>query len=281
VLPGSDPEAASKARGAAAARYRPDKIALLLVAEAPPADLERYFYFEDVREHDALFRYVTKGILGHEVARSEKAQALSDLRDRGVFLVDLHSDPVTRRSRTAEESAVLDLLDRVRQLAPERVILIKANVYDAAYQTLREGGVPVVDERIPFPSSGQQRRFDDGFARALTAPPPLPYPQLVGYYGDGELYVEKNELTAELTAAQQIADTLPDDGIGWQFYEMRWIEPGGGGDFRDSGPGSPDGREFWFFVWAGGPSEPEACDVDLKQLAKLARRAGRIASGST
>ena len=50
-------------RRAAAARYRPANIDLLLVAEAPPNESGRYFYFEDVRRHDDLFRYVSRVLL--------------------------------------------------------------------------------------------------------------------------------------------------------------------------------------------------------------------------
>jgi hypothetical protein len=55
-----DPVAARRAREAAAALYRPQRVRLLLVAEAPPSALNRYFYFEDVRDQDSLFRYVSK-----------------------------------------------------------------------------------------------------------------------------------------------------------------------------------------------------------------------------
>jgi hypothetical protein len=47
-------------RVASAERYRPDRIRLLLVAEAPPVEQSRYFYYGDVTQHDSLFRYVVK-----------------------------------------------------------------------------------------------------------------------------------------------------------------------------------------------------------------------------
>ena len=50
-------DAARRRRDRAARKYRPKQVELLLVAEAPPAALDRYFYFEDVREQDSLFRY--------------------------------------------------------------------------------------------------------------------------------------------------------------------------------------------------------------------------------
>ena len=73
-------------RRRAAARYKPDDVDLLLVAEAPPSDPDRYFYFEDVREHDDLFRYVCRGLLHREPTRENKRELLTELRDRGVFL---------------------------------------------------------------------------------------------------------------------------------------------------------------------------------------------------
>src|SRR4051794_26313927 len=86
--------AARRRRYRAAAKYRPQRIKLLLIAEAPPAALDRYFYFESVGEHDALFRYVYRVLLNKEPTRENKLQLLRQLRDRGVFLVDLKLDPI-------------------------------------------------------------------------------------------------------------------------------------------------------------------------------------------
>jgi hypothetical protein len=65
---------ALRARQRAVKRYKPDVVRLLLVAEAPPQELERYFYFTDVQEQDSLFRYVAREILGIEPSRSNKAE---------------------------------------------------------------------------------------------------------------------------------------------------------------------------------------------------------------
>jgi hypothetical protein len=40
----------------------------LLLAETPPSSLDRYFYFEDVRDQDSLFRHVVRAILAIEPA---------------------------------------------------------------------------------------------------------------------------------------------------------------------------------------------------------------------
>ena len=69
---------------------------MLLGAEAPPRALDRYFYFEDVTEQDALFRYVATRVPGEKPTRDNQPQFLARLRDRGFFLIDLKVDPVKR-----------------------------------------------------------------------------------------------------------------------------------------------------------------------------------------
>ena len=159
---------ARERRTRAARRFKPRKVELLLVAEAPPGTLERYFYFPEVTEHDSLFRYVARAILKIEPTRANKAELLGQLRDRGVFLIDLKRDPV---DGTPLADGVPGLLRRVKRLDPEKIILIKATVHDAAYLPLVGAGLPVAPERVPFPGSGQQTRFEEIFARALRHRP--------------------------------------------------------------------------------------------------------------
>jgi hypothetical protein len=157
---------ARRARQEAAERYRPGLVDLLIVAEAPPSALDRYFYFEDVQEQDSLFRYVARGVLGAEPTRDNKAELLRRLKERGVFLIDLKGDP---GDGTPLAGNVPGLIERCRVLAPHAIILVKATVFDAAYAPMKSAGLPVIDERIPFPGSGQQRRFEAAFARAVQA----------------------------------------------------------------------------------------------------------------
>jgi hypothetical protein len=152
-------------RRESAQRYKPETVRLLLVAEAPPSALDRYFYFENVAVQDSLFRYVVRSVLGEEPSRISKPELLQKLRDQGVFLIDVKEDP---SDKAALATHVPDLISRVSRLDPECVILIKATVYDAAYRALLEGGLPVVDQRIPFPGSGRQREFEETMAQALS-----------------------------------------------------------------------------------------------------------------
>ena len=80
-------------RHQAAEKHRPDDVRLLLVAEAPPASLDRYFYFDDVRQQDSLFFYVVQAVLAEVPTRTAKATQLMRLRHWGVFVIDLKPDP--------------------------------------------------------------------------------------------------------------------------------------------------------------------------------------------
>ncbi|MFL0159124.1 hypothetical protein [Mycobacteroides chelonae] len=156
---------------AAARRYQPDRIRLLLVAQARPEADDRYFYFPDVVQHDWLFRAVVGVLLPDaELTRDNKPLLLAQLRDRGVFLIDLKPDPIvnSRASLSELRPHVPALLHRIAELEPERIILIKTDVYDAAYPALAAGALPVSKVRIPFPSSGRQAEFKVAFARALA-----------------------------------------------------------------------------------------------------------------
>ena len=135
------------------------------MAEAPPSALERFFYFEDVHEHDSLFRNVTEVVLGEKPTR-DKAPYLQELRQHGYFLIDLSEDPISSR-RDELPPLVPALVRRCEDLAPRRIVLLSVGVYDYAFATLRDAGLPVVDARIPFPGYGQRYRFLEAFADAL------------------------------------------------------------------------------------------------------------------
>jgi hypothetical protein len=158
---------ARERRRAAAERYRPEEIDLLLVAEAPPSALDRYFYFEDVLTHDSLFRHVVEGVMGEKPSR-DKAPYLEELQARGIFLTHVCEDPFSSR-RDVLPGCIPGLVERCRALGPRHVILVGAATYDQAYDALVAAGLPVVDVRLPYPGSGQQRRFLEGFALALRA----------------------------------------------------------------------------------------------------------------
>lgn len=93
---------------------------------------------------------------------------LAELRNRGTFLIDLKLDPADGSDLAMY---VPDLVTRCAALKPRRIVLIKAPVFDAAYRPLLAAGLPVVNKRVYFPSTGRQSEFKRQFAEALMETP--------------------------------------------------------------------------------------------------------------
>ena len=50
----------------ARAKYKPEVITCLFIAEAPPSSPDRFFYFEEVREQDSLYLEMMKALFPEE-----------------------------------------------------------------------------------------------------------------------------------------------------------------------------------------------------------------------
>lgn len=156
---------------AARNRYKPAHTRLLLLAEAPPAALDRYFYFEDVRQHDSLFLEVMgvlyptdkKRYLAGGRNETAKKELLHRFAGDGFWLHTVYQTP----GLWAEENKdpLPNLLQRLQKIATANtpILLIGAPTYDACYSTLLANGFSVLNERLPFPGSGQQGVFRTKF----------------------------------------------------------------------------------------------------------------------
>lgn len=156
-------------------KYKPENIKLLFIAEAPPKQTERFFYYEKVRNYDWLFFGIVKALCGNgsyepKRIRANKKQILETLQQDGIFLMDLC--PVPLKGTKAE----LHKNDFIQRLEAEKainklstsIILIKVNVHDCLYLCLKERDYKKVQsQRIPFPSSGQQQKFAEEMQKAL------------------------------------------------------------------------------------------------------------------
>ena len=162
-------------------RWRPEHVRLLLIAESAPDDggdisKRRFFYDDDLTGHDGLFREVVKAIFDNPALDSGPGQKRpwpARLRDEGVFLIDLAPAPVNyHRANERHDALQANVEATTKQavaLVPDGVILIKRNVFEALDQPLRDADLSVLhDEFIPFPGSGQQRRFRDKFTAAIA-----------------------------------------------------------------------------------------------------------------
>lgn len=106
--------------------YRPDRVRILFVGEAPPAS-GRFFYQAD----SGLYRAVRDTFIS-AFPNLEKAQFLESFRALGCYLVDLCGEPVDRMDRKARQRVCLageaSLNRTLRQLRPKIVVTVVRSI---------------------------------------------------------------------------------------------------------------------------------------------------------
>lgn len=137
--------------------FKPDKIKVLLVGEAPPSN-GTFFYKRDSN----LFRY-TKEAFSQALGLRFRSDAdfLVLFRDRGFFVDDLRLQPIDRDQRVAQRQAAVDsFAARMQEHNPLYVVVIMKAIEEYVQQAV---SVSVIRARriwvIPFPSHGNQRRY--------------------------------------------------------------------------------------------------------------------------
>ncbi|TMQ68689.1 MAG: hypothetical protein E6K80_14035 [Candidatus Eisenbacteria bacterium] len=151
-------------RERAAAAYCPKRIRLLLIGESPPSD-ERSFYLDDASGGDPLFEEVCE-VLFEARPEESKAPFLKELRRRGVFVIDLKPDAPRRGEPLAPY--VGPLLINLGILSPEKIVFVHPEVYDAAAAKLAAAELPVVEVRVPAPSTDHPETFRQKLRQALV-----------------------------------------------------------------------------------------------------------------
>ena len=157
-------------------KYKPEKIKYLLIAEAAPDGIERFFYYENVRQHDYLFLGVVEALYPkmkeHFLSSGRnseiKHKILKKFQQDGFYLLDLSDVPISFL-QTDLASQLPNLTKKIDSVANEdtKIILIKANVYDITFHYLNQRFKNVIDQRITFPGQGGQRKFQVEFKQAL------------------------------------------------------------------------------------------------------------------
>ena len=158
----------------AATRYAPSETRVLFIAESPPASIDRYFYYPDVKRQDSLWVELTRALYPGDFGktrdeRHRKPCWLKRFQADGYRLIDAVKEP----GPTAVEAIcgnAARVIDEIREIDPQQVVLIKATVYDGLFDILKRAGVPVVNQgKLPFPGSGQQRNFRDRFRQLVKS----------------------------------------------------------------------------------------------------------------
>ncbi|TGY33082.1 hypothetical protein E5344_14680 [Microbacterium laevaniformans] len=168
-------------------RWQPENVRLLLVAESAPDDVgdianRRFFYDETLTSKDGLFREVVRALYDDPPLISgpnAKTPWLARLQADGFFLIDLAAEPVNYHGARERAAALRRNIETAVTLAsspePEGVVLVKRNVFELLSGPMRDAGLLVLhDDFIPFPGSGQQRRFRERFAQAISFPNGFP-----------------------------------------------------------------------------------------------------------
>jgi hypothetical protein len=174
-------------------RYRPRRVRMLFIAEAPPAyRFHRLFYFTDVREMDTLFLETMKTLYPVEVGfhngrflpghtakamRGRKAELLVRFQSDGYFLTDAYERPMPEGASANEKAALMraslpHLIEKVWQLSASRrlpIVLIGKITYKVCIAALRHEGIRVLNTAaIDHPGRGGQLRFREGLAQTVS-----------------------------------------------------------------------------------------------------------------
>ncbi len=172
-------------------RYQPDKIKTIFLAEAPPADPSRFFYFiKNDGTHDALFlevirflysEYDRKNSVDAKEIRSVKKDLLKRFKSDGYYLLDALSESITlspdKRIRRIKQGRN-EISQRLRQIINDSsydprssevgIVLIKATVFDALFEyPCFDQKLPILNRgiKVPFPSHGHTTEFHSALRR--------------------------------------------------------------------------------------------------------------------
>ena len=163
--------------------YLPPKIQLLLVGEAPPDASDRFFYYPNVKTNDWLFIAILKAFSGENAYQKYiefrkdndvsvlKTRYLNELKNRGIYLMDLSSFPAGKITPESQKNTFLKSLEKlVKNGTMDKdtpILLIKKSVYECLYKVLINNEYCVLNQGvIPFPSR-QQKKFNELFLKTL------------------------------------------------------------------------------------------------------------------
>lgn len=157
--------------------FKPSAIKMLFIAEAPPEDVERFFYYPHVKKDDWLYLAIVKALTKCKndyiisKFRNHKQEILQLMQQDGIYLMDLCPVPLSKGGFAAKFHKQ-DFMHRLENesyvdKSTTQIILVKANVYDCLYEELKERNYCVQNQRLPFPSSGQQQKFANNMRKIL------------------------------------------------------------------------------------------------------------------
>jgi len=145
-------------------KYRPARVRLLFVGEAPPAS-GRFFYRADSGLYSAIREAFAISFLG-----ISQLDFLESFRDLGCYLVDLCREPVDRltarqRKKTwfESEARLAALLKRIR---PQVVITVLLSISPSVKRAQARANCAAPQLQLPYP--GRWKRHRVAFLKQLV-----------------------------------------------------------------------------------------------------------------
>ena len=149
------------------ARYRPAKVRVLFVGEAPPAG-GTFFY----AGNSQLYRYLRETL---QLRLGDEDDFLQAFKDRGYFLDDLVLEPLDQIPAT-ERASILRrnvplLAQRMARYQPEIVVTLLKRIGPYVEDATSQARADVRHYCVPFPGSGQQGNFRREMAEIIPLLP--------------------------------------------------------------------------------------------------------------
>ena len=146
-------------------RYRPARVRMLFVGEAPPAS-GRFFYQAD----SGLYRAIKDTFAKAFPSSVSDKDFLKLFQELGCYLVDLCGRPVDRLSKDARRKACargeVRLATALRRLRPEVVISVVQSIAANVKHSQQKANWSGVTIALPYPGRWEHHRLT--FLRALV-----------------------------------------------------------------------------------------------------------------
>ena len=154
--------------------YRPAEVKTLIIGEAPPDGGNRFFYHDDVPQHDNLFLavmgvlYPTETLL-YKINRTpkEKKKLLERFKTDGFYLMDLFPMPIDQKTKGKGEVFFSKVF--MKRLSKERLakdcLIILLNPVKVLERPLKNLGYKVFV--VPFPLYDGTLKFTQQFGEIM------------------------------------------------------------------------------------------------------------------
>jgi hypothetical protein len=153
------PKTAS-AREALRRRYRPKRVRILFVGEAPPAS-GRFFY----SENSGLYRAV-RSVFARAFPEVEQEKFLAFFAKQGCYLVDLCGQPVDQLTNRKRRQICLKgearLSQIIKRLQPKIIVTIVRSIAAIVMRAQERAGWQGQHLEVPYPGRWKRNRYAFG-----------------------------------------------------------------------------------------------------------------------